>query len=124
VQPVIDERASEAQREALLTILSGQAGSQGPFEVYPSATPNVETPLFLPIVFETDREGRVARLEVEGVGETRSVPIRNPVTGDEHRVRIDLPDGFEYKQAEIADATYVRARTYALEWRGAGQCLR
>jgi hypothetical protein len=32
----------------------------------------------------------------------------NPVSGDEHRVRIDLPDGFEYKQAEIANAVMTK----------------
>jgi hypothetical protein len=32
-------------------------------------------------------------------------PIRNPVTGAEHRVRIDLPDGFEYRIAEIGSGT-------------------
>ena len=35
------------------------------------------------------------------------------MTGDEHRVRIDLPDGFEYKQAEIGNT--VKARVSAEE---------
>ena len=30
-------------------------------------------------------------------------PIRNPVTGEEHRVRIALPGGFEYTEAENAN---------------------
>jgi hypothetical protein len=32
-------------------------------------------------------------------------PIRNPVTGAEHRARIDLPHGFEYEIAEIGSGT-------------------
>ena len=32
-------------------------------------------------------------------------PIKNPVTGAEHRARIDLPNGFEYKIAEMGSAT-------------------
>jgi hypothetical protein len=32
-------------------------------------------------------------------------PIRNPITGDEHRARIDLPNGFEYEIAEIGSGT-------------------
>jgi len=28
-------------------------------------------------------------------------PIKNPVTGQDHRVRIDMPNGFEYSLAEI-----------------------
>ena len=31
--------------------------------------------------------------------------VRNPVTGHEHRARIDLPDGFEYEIAEIGSAS-------------------
>jgi hypothetical protein len=38
---------------------------------------------------------------VPGILETLGEPIRNPVTGAEHRVRIELPDGFEYRVAEI-----------------------
>ena len=33
--------------------------------------------------------------------ESHGEQIRNPVTGAEHRVRIDLPGGFEYRLAEI-----------------------
>ena len=32
-------------------------------------------------------------------------PIRNPVTGDEHRVRIDMPNGFEFSLAEMGSGT-------------------
>jgi len=32
-------------------------------------------------------------------------PIRNPVTGEEHRARIDLPHGFEYELAEVGSAS-------------------
>ena len=28
-------------------------------------------------------------------------PIKNPITGLDHRVRIDMPNGFEYRLAEI-----------------------
>jgi hypothetical protein len=32
------------------------------------------------------------------------------VTGEEHRARIDLPNGFEYKLAEMANCIENRAR--------------
>ena len=48
-----------------------------------------------------DIDGRRARLVVPGLIETRGEPILNPVTGNEHRVRIDMVDGFEYTLAEI-----------------------
>ena len=31
----------------------------------------------------------------------RGEPIKNPVTGDDYRVRIDIPKGFEHLLAEI-----------------------
>ena len=42
---------------------------------------------------------------MEGVFDATGEPIRNPVTGAEHRVRIDLPNGFEYELAEIGSGT-------------------
>ena len=30
-------------------------------------------------------------------------PILNPVTGEKHRARIVLPNGFEYKEAEVGN---------------------
>jgi hypothetical protein len=45
--------------------------------------------------------GRTARALVDGVLETRGAPILNPVTGAEHRVRIEQPNGFEFAMAEI-----------------------
>lgn len=58
-------------------------------------------PLFKPIEFEVDVDARRARLVVPGIVESSGEPIRNPVTGAEHRARIDLPHGFEYRLAEI-----------------------
>ena len=46
-------------------------------------------------------DGRRANLKVPGIIETRAEPIQNPVTGDEHRVCINLPHGFEYILAEV-----------------------
>jgi hypothetical protein len=31
----------------------------------------------------------------------RGAPILNPITGTEHRVRIEQPNGFEFLEAEI-----------------------
>ena len=41
----------------------------------------------------------------ECVFELEGQPIRNPVSGQEHRARIDLPHGFEYEIAEVGSAT-------------------
>jgi hypothetical protein len=59
--------------------------------------------MFVPISFQTDRDKRVASLKVPGLGEFRAEPIKNRVTGQEQRARIQLPNGFEYKEAEIGN---------------------
>ena len=51
------------------------------------------------------RERRTGRVAVPGVLESIGSPIRSPATGDEHRVRIDMPDGVEFDIAEIGNAS-------------------
>ena len=55
-----------------------------------------------------DREKRLATIQIPGIGETNIEPIKNPVTGEEHRARISLPDGFEYKEAEMGNTVHCR----------------
>ena len=100
---VVDERATEAQRNALLRILSGQDTELGKtiFNVFASTLEKMHEPIFAPIEFKSDIAGRRGRLVVEGVTEGRGEPILNPVTGKEHRVRINVVDGFEYTMAEV-----------------------
>lgn len=106
IQAVIDARADAAQRTALLTILAGREQVETTFfHIVSLIAPHVLKPLFLPIAFAFDLAGRRARVAVPSVFETTSEPIRNPVTGATHRARVGLPDGMEYREAEIASAT-------------------
>jgi hypothetical protein len=65
---VIDERANEAQRAALLRILSGQDTEPGAtvFNVFASTLEKVHEPIFAPIEFELDIAARRARVVVPG----------------------------------------------------------
>ena len=67
--------------------------------------PNKHPPMFRPIEFEVEVDARHGRLEVPGLLTVRGEPIHNPVTGAEHRIRIDLPEGFEFRLAEIGSAS-------------------
>jgi len=104
---VVDERADAGQRDALLRILTGQDTDEMAtmWWVYAAMAPHRLEPLFQPIEFEVDVEARRGRVRVPGIVEMTGEPIRNPVTGAEHRVRIDLPHGFEFRIAEIGSAT-------------------
>jgi hypothetical protein len=104
---IIDEQASKEQRDALLAIESGQHGGLM-WEICTVVAPNSIEPLFAPITFNVDREKRRATVRIPGIGETNIEPIRNPATGEEHRARIVLPDGFEFKEAEMGNTVYCR----------------
>jgi len=100
---VVDERATPEQREALITMTSGTQGGTF-FEIFSAVCPNVRDPVTAPIELEAERERRQAIIRIPGIGESRAEPIRNPVTGEEHRARIVLPGGFTYKEAEMGDS--------------------
>ncbi len=44
-------------------------------------------------------------MNIPGVLESTGRPIASPVSGDPHRVRIDIPNGIEFEQAEIGNAS-------------------
>ena len=102
IQIAIDEKATEPQRAAILSLASGKNGGAF-FEIIAAVCPNVLEPIYTSIEFEANREKRTGSVNVAGIGQSRIEPIRNPVTGEEHRARINLPDGFEYKVAEVAN---------------------
>jgi hypothetical protein len=107
MQVIIDERADSDQREALRKILYGEDTDPGTtvWNVFMSMITTVHDPIYADIDFEVDIDARTARLNVPGLIESTGEPIRNPVTGAEHRARINLPDGFEYTVAEMASGT-------------------
>jgi hypothetical protein len=103
IVPIVDERANPQQRDALLRIMSGQDTEPGAtfFQVFSTTYEKVHEPVFTKVEFEVDVDGRKARLKVPGLIDARCEPIANPVTGAEHRARIDLPHGFEFLVAEV-----------------------
>jgi len=106
-QPYVDERANPAQREAVLKLLSGAdcAPMSNVFAIFASTLTELYEPVFAPIEFDVDVDRRRGRFVVPGVVETRGEPIKNPITGSEYRVRIDIPVSFEYEIAEIGSGT-------------------
>ena len=75
------------------------------FAVFASTLTKMHEPVFAPIDFEVDVEGRRGRLSVPGYVEMTGEPIRNKVSGEESRAQIVLPAGFEYAVAEIGSAS-------------------
>ncbi len=101
---LIDERASEAQRQAILSLLSGQEG--GPWAIVATTLTTIHGPQYVPYaisingVRSTLQAGSAIALEME--------PIRNPVTGAEAFPQVVLPEGFVYRESTRASSKAFR----------------
>ena len=106
-QPIVDISASPRQREALLNIMFGKDTEPFAtmFSVYASTFDQAFDPVFTTIDFDVDVDARRGAVNAHGVFTLAAQPIRNPVTGQDHRARIDLPHGFEYELAEMGSAS-------------------
>ncbi len=117
---IVDERATPEQRDALLKILSGQETDPFAtiFNVVAAMTETFHDPQFKPIEFEFDQEKRTGRFSVAGIVDATAEPIKNPVSGAEHRARVALPHGFEYLEAEYASSTAKTSGPIENDWSG------
>jgi hypothetical protein len=104
-QPILDQRASPEQRDALGAILSGENSAEGTlFHIVSLIVTKMHDPVVAPFEWKFDKQGRMARLSVPGLLETDVEPIRNPVTGEPHRAQVVMPEGFEHREAEVASS--------------------
>lgn len=124
IQPIIDERATPEQRQALFDIFSGKHSAEGTlFQIVSVIVTKIHDPVFAPFEFSFDKDGRVARLVARGVLETDVEPIKNPVTGAPHRIQVVMPEGFEHRAAEIASANIRSTGAIPFETRGTHSSL-
>lgn len=115
-QSIVDERANPAQRAALEAVSQGKETEPGKliWQVF-SATVTKRLPtLFKPINLSIDLKTCTASLTVPGVLESTAAPISNPVTKADHRVRVTLPTGFEFTEAEFGSG-HARSSPGAIE---------
>jgi hypothetical protein len=101
-QIFIDSKATDAQREALERISRGEEADEfsNIFCVYAAMCDEIYEPLVTEIEFEMDMQTRSAKCIAHGVCEAAGEPIIG-VAGNEHRAQIHLPEGLEYRVAEI-----------------------
>lgn len=120
VQPIVDEAADARQREALLAIMAGQHAEPGAtiFAIIASMAETIHPPMFKPIAFAVDLENCTGRFAVPGVVEAEAQPIRDPVTGAPHFVKLSLRQSFEFAEAEFASSTVKASDPIALDWSG------
>jgi hypothetical protein len=103
MQPILDKNATPAQREALLSIMTGKETDEMAtfFAVYSAMCDTIHDPVISEIRMDTSMAGRTASCEAKGIATGRGAPILNKATGKEHRVGLLMPDGFEFTRNEI-----------------------
>ena len=109
-QIVIDERADDAQRIALETIISGEACAHlsNCFSVFVSACSEFCETLFLPIDLDANFELRTARVDIPGVMKSSGKPIINERG---NRARHDIGDRW-YRDGVQGSKALLKLQSY------------
>lgn len=115
-QTIIDSKANDQQRAAIEAVSHGKETEPGSliWQVFSTTVTKFLPTLVKNIELDFDFKARTAKARVVGLLDGSVAPIRNPVTGQEHVVRIVLPNGFEYTEAEIAAGT-VKAKSDGID---------
>ena len=93
----IDEKADDAQREALTRLLRGEIG--GPWGVFIN-TYTLDGPY--PAAYRVDLAEHRSQLQIGDTVHLELEPIRNPVTSAEAHPEVVLPEGLVVKRASLA----------------------
>ena len=103
MQPILESRATEEQRDALFYILTAEDQPVGTmFQIFSVIIEHHHDPIFIEIGWEWDIKNRRAQIKVPEVVRAQSKPILNPVTDKEERIITVLPNGWVFHEAEVA----------------------
>jgi hypothetical protein len=101
---LVDERADEAQRNAIETLIGGDAG--GPWGVLAWTWPTIHGPK--PVPYDLHLDGVKTRVKAGNSYEVVSETIKNPVSGAEVHPGATLPEGIVFKEADFGSSTTLR----------------
>ena len=101
---LVDERADEDQRNAIETLVGGDAG--GPWGVLAWTWPTIHGPK--PVTYDLHLDGVKTRVKAGNSYEVVSETIKNPVSGAEVHPGATLPEGIVFKEAEFGSSTTFR----------------
>lgn len=99
---VVDPATSDKQIDALAQICTGKLGGM-PWELL--------GPTYAVVGLEKasitiEGAGRKSTFRMNGIGEGRGDTLKNPVTGEDHIVNVDIPDGFIWKRGECGQGSF------------------
>ena len=112
----VDDKSSEQQVDALVSVLSGQLGGM-PWEALAGTIGKFEGPIRKPIEIKVAGEKSLVR--VPGSIDLQLTPLRDAVSGAEKEVHIVYPKGgFFWDDARIATTEAMRAThgDFGFEW--------
>jgi hypothetical protein len=117
-QLIIDDRADDAQREAIRRIVHNEDTDEllTHYAIFHALSTTVHEPIVAPIELEIDMDARAAHAEVPGIVVSDIEPVRNPVTGKPHRAQIVLPEGFASTLMETASGTFKATGSVPLDY--------
>jgi hypothetical protein len=99
---VVPPEVSDEQIECLSQIYTGQLGGM-PWEILGTT---FEVAGLVRAEVEIEENGMHSSIRVPGVGEAQGTTLKNPVTGEDHLVAIDLDQGFIWKRGECGQGTF------------------
>ena len=111
---VVPPEVSDAQLGALAQIFTGQLGGM-PWAIL-GGTYAVDGVVRARIdVTDDDLDSGFA---IPGVGQARGTTLKNPVTGEDHRVAIDLDQGFIWKRGDCGQGSFdMAAESLSLQFK-------
>lgn len=119
VQLFIAKNTIEEQREAIISIFSGQAKGDGPFALFAPTFKYFLEPQFVDINVKID--GKKSSFSISGIMDVQLENFRNPVTGEEQDTKIQLPKGFIFKLAEAAKTKIMHILTPSFNFDDSGK---
>ncbi len=111
-QPIIDERATPAQREALAQLFTGKLG--GPFAIFAAVTSNFLPTIYAP--FQVEIQGLHSSVKVADYIDLQLSPILNPVTGAKEELQLRKPTGFTSTWADLGKSLKFSVKTPSLSY--------
>lgn len=106
---IADPSTTDQQVGALAQIFSGQLGGM-PWELL---GPTFQVVGLEKAAITIEGEGVKSTFRIAGLGEARGDTLKNPVTGEDHRAIVDLPDGFIWTRGHCGQGTF-NVKTSAL----------
>jgi hypothetical protein len=115
----ISQTANDSQRQAIADIAYGRAGGNGAFAVFAATMRYKLAPQFVPIDMHVD--GKRSRFAIPEVLSVELSPHYDPVSGNEHDVEINLPNGFIWKTAHAIKTRLMKITTPNLNFDHSGR---